>query len=75
VLRIPKARGLAYSKNEQDSFDFYAKDRRFKSELTIQIVREFKKLLGTEDVACVIDAKHLCVRFPWYTLIIEKQVQ
>jgi GTP cyclohydrolase I len=29
--------------------------------LNIQIVEELKKVLGTEDVACVIDAKHLCV--------------
>ena len=26
-----------------------------------QIVREMQRVLGTEDVACVIDAKHLCV--------------
>ena len=29
--------------------------------MNIQIVRELQKVLGTEDVACVIDAKHLCV--------------
>ena len=27
----------------------------------IQIVRELQKVLNTEDVACIIDAKHLCV--------------
>ena len=29
--------------------------------LTLQIVQELQKVLGTPDVACVIDAKHLCV--------------
>lgn len=27
----------------------------------MQIVQELQKILNTEDVACVIDAKHLCV--------------
>jgi GTP cyclohydrolase I len=27
----------------------------------MQIVQELQRALGTEDVACVIDAKHLCV--------------
>jgi GTP cyclohydrolase I len=27
----------------------------------MQIVRELQAALNTEDVACVIDAKHLCV--------------
>ena len=29
--------------------------------LTIQIVKELQNVLNTDDVACVIDAKHLCV--------------
>lgn len=29
--------------------------------MTIQIVQELQKVLGTDDVACVVDAKHLCV--------------
>ena len=29
--------------------------------LTLQIVQELQEVLGTEDVACLIDAKHLCV--------------
>jgi GTP cyclohydrolase I len=41
--------------------DFYAKRPQVQERLTIQIVRELQKVLGTEDVACVIDAKHLCV--------------
>ncbi len=29
--------------------------------LTIQIVQSLKKMLETQDVACIIEAKHLCV--------------
>ena len=41
--------------------DYYAKRPQVQERLNIQIVRELQKALGTEDVACVIDAKHLCV--------------
>ena len=41
--------------------DFYAKRPQVQERLTIQIVRELQRVLKTEDVACVIDAKHLCV--------------
>ena len=41
--------------------DYYAKRPQVQERLTIQIVKELQKALGTEDVACVIDAKHLCV--------------
>lgn len=41
--------------------DYYAKRPQVQERLTIQIVRELQKVLNTEDVACVIDAKHLCV--------------
>jgi hypothetical protein len=34
---------------------------RVQERLTMQIVQELQIALGTEDVACVIDAKHLCV--------------
>jgi GTP cyclohydrolase I len=29
--------------------------------MTMQVVKHLQKILGTDDVACVIDAKHLCV--------------
>jgi GTP cyclohydrolase I len=29
--------------------------------LTMQIVQELQKVLNTDDVACILDAKHLCV--------------
>ena len=41
--------------------DYFAKRPQVQERLTIQIVRELQEVLGTEDVACVIDAKHLCV--------------
>lgn len=41
--------------------DYYAKRPQVQERLTIQVVRELQKVLGTKDVACVIDAKHLCV--------------
>lgn len=41
--------------------DYYAKRPQVQERLTIQIVKELQEILNTEDVACVIDAKHLCV--------------
>jgi GTP cyclohydrolase I len=41
--------------------DYYAKRPQVQERLTIQIVKELQEVLGTPDVACVIDAKHLCV--------------
>ncbi|MBL4662898.1 MAG: GTP cyclohydrolase I FolE [Flavobacteriaceae bacterium] len=41
--------------------DYYAKRPQVQERLTIQIVKELQEVLRTEDVACVIDAKHLCV--------------
>lgn len=41
--------------------EYYAKRPQVQERLTMQIVRAMQKAMGTEDVACVIDAKHLCV--------------
>ena len=41
--------------------DYYAKRPQVQERLTLQIVQELQGILGTQDVACVIDAKHLCV--------------
>ena len=41
--------------------DYYAKRPQVQERMTMQIVQELQKVLGTEDVACVVDAKHLCV--------------
>lgn len=40
---------------------FYAKRPQVQERLTVQIANELKEVLETEDVAVVIDAKHLCV--------------
>lgn len=41
--------------------DYFAKRPQVQERLTMQIVEELQKVLNTNDVACVIDAKHLCV--------------
>lgn len=41
--------------------DYFAKRPQVQERLTMQIVQELQQALGTQDVACVIDAKHLCV--------------
>lgn len=41
--------------------DYYAKRPQVQERLTMQIVEHLQVVLGTKDVACVIDAKHLCV--------------
>ncbi|MCF1422741.1 GTP cyclohydrolase I FolE [Mangrovimonas futianensis] len=40
---------------------YYAKRPQVQERLTIQIANELKAVLETEDVAVIIDAKHLCV--------------
>ena len=41
--------------------EYYAKRPQVQERLTMQIVQELQKALNTMDVACIIDAKHLCV--------------
>ena len=40
---------------------YFSKRPQVQERLTIQIADELKRVLGTEDVAVFIDAKHLCV--------------
>jgi GTP cyclohydrolase I len=40
---------------------YYAQRPQVQERLTLQIVNELQKVLKTDDVACIIDAKHLCV--------------
>ena len=40
---------------------YYAQRPQVQERLTLQIVKELQKTLNTKDVACIIDAKHLCV--------------
>jgi GTP cyclohydrolase I len=41
--------------------EFYAKRPQVQERLTMQIGKKLQEVLGTDDVAVVIDAKHLCV--------------
>jgi len=41
--------------------NYYAKRPQVQERLTKQIVEDLQRELKTEDVACVIDAKHMCV--------------
>ncbi|MEI2710445.1 MAG: GTP cyclohydrolase I FolE [Chitinophagaceae bacterium] len=41
--------------------EYFAKRPQVQERLTMQIGKDLQKVLGTDDVAVVIDAKHLCV--------------
>ena len=41
--------------------DYYSKRPQVQERLTIQIAEELKEVLQTQDVAVIMDAKHLCV--------------
>ena len=60
VAYISNGRVIGLSKMNR-IVDFYAKRPQVQERLTMQIVQELQLALGTDDVACVIDAKHLCV--------------
>ena len=60
VAYISKGKVIGLSKMNR-IVDYFAKRPQVQERLTIQVVRELQKALGTDDVACVIDAKHLCV--------------
>ena len=60
VAYISSGRVIGLSKMNR-IVEHYAKRPQVQERLTMQIVQELQRALGTEDVACVIDAKHLCV--------------
>jgi GTP cyclohydrolase IA len=41
--------------------DYFARRPQVQERLTVQVANELKRILKTEDVAVIIDAKHLCV--------------
>ena len=41
--------------------DYFSRRPQVQERLTIQVVKALQKILKTDDVACVIDAKHMCV--------------
>ena len=60
VAYISKGKVIGLSKMNR-IVDYFAKRPQVKERLTMQIVQSLQEALGTDDVACVIDAKHLCV--------------
>lgn len=57
---ISKGRVIGLSKMNR-IVEYYAKRPQVQERLTMQIVKAMQEALGTDDVACIIDAKHLCV--------------
>jgi GTP cyclohydrolase I len=60
VAYISSGRVVGLSKMNR-IVNYYAKRPQVQERLTMQIVKELQIALDTQDVACVIDAKHLCV--------------
>lgn len=60
VAYISKGNVIGLSKMNR-IVDYFAKRPQVQERLTMQVVQALQEALGTEDVACVIDAKHLCV--------------
>ena len=60
VAYISSGRVIGLSKMNR-IVEYYARRPQVQERLTMQIVQELQIALGTQDVACVIDAKHLCV--------------
>jgi GTP cyclohydrolase IA len=60
VAYIPGGRVVGLSKLNR-IVDHYAKRPQVQERLTRQIAESLRELLGTDDVAVVLDAKHLCV--------------
>jgi GTP cyclohydrolase I len=60
VAYISNGRVIGLSKMNR-IVQYYSKRPQVQERLTMQIVQELQNALGTKDVACVIDAKHLCV--------------
>ncbi|MFD0992964.1 GTP cyclohydrolase I FolE [Tenacibaculum geojense] len=60
VAYISKGKVIGLSKMNR-IVDYFAKRPQVQERLTMQVVQALQEALGTQDVACVIDAKHLCV--------------
>jgi GTP cyclohydrolase I len=60
IAYISSGRVIGLSKMNR-IVDYYARRPQVQERLTMQIVQELQIALKTKDVACVIDAKHLCV--------------
>ena len=60
VAYISKGKVIGLSKMNR-IVEYYAKRPQVQERLNMQIVQALQEALGTDDVACIIDAKHLCV--------------
>jgi GTP cyclohydrolase I len=60
VAYISNGRVIGLSKMNR-IVDYFAKRPQVQERMTKQVVQAMQKALDTDDVACVIDAKHLCV--------------
>jgi GTP cyclohydrolase I len=60
VAYISNGRVIGLSKMNR-IVDYFAKRPQVQERMTKQIVQSMQEALDTEDVACVVDAKHLCV--------------
>jgi len=60
VAYISKGKVIGLSKMNR-IVEYFAKRPQVQERLTMQVVQSLQEALGTDDVACVIDAKHLCV--------------
>ncbi|MGB0368124.1 MAG: GTP cyclohydrolase I FolE [Flavobacteriales bacterium] len=60
VAYINKGKVVGLSKLNR-VVEYFAKRPQVQERLTVQIANELKEALGTDDVAVLIDAKHMCV--------------
>ncbi|MBC7391349.1 MAG: GTP cyclohydrolase I FolE [Opitutaceae bacterium] len=60
IAYIPNGKVVGLSKLNR-IVEYYAKRPQVQERLTMQIANELKNALNTEDVAVIINAKHLCV--------------
>ncbi len=60
VAYISSGRVIGLSKINR-IVDYFSRRPQVQERLTVQIVKAMQKALGTEDVACIVDAKHMCL--------------
>jgi GTP cyclohydrolase I len=60
VAYIPNGKVIGLSKLNR-IVEYFAKRPQVQERMTMQIATELKRILGTENVAVIINAKHLCV--------------
>lgn len=60
VAYLPNGKVIGLSKINR-IVQYYAKRPQVQERLTVQIGNELKSILGTDDIAVVMDASHMCV--------------